>query len=687
MHYFRSFVLAVVFAVVVVLAHRMAADDGMWPLNRFPAALLQKTYGFTPTPQWLERAQLASVRLPGCSGSIVSASGLVMTNYHCAVGCVEALSSKDRSLLETGFYAASQADERVCPGVQINQLTSITDVTERVAASTRDTQGEAFAKARQAAFATIERECTTGDDVSCQVVTLYRGGKYDLYKYRRFSDVRLVFAPEFDTAFFGGDPDNFMFPRYNLDLAFMRLYDRGAPIQTTHRFPWSPGGAAAGDLVFVTGHPGTTLRQYTVSQLEFERDVRLPTDLSYSSERRGLLTEFRRRGAEQARLAAPALIAVENTLKVYRGQSAALADAALIERKRADEAALRRQIAAKADLHQRYGGAWDAIAAAGRGKRQPWLRAAAFGRLTGSQLFGQAVTLVRLAAEQAKPNEQRLPEYTDSALATRRQQISAPRPYSKELDTVYFTHVLTHLREQLGLDDPAVKALLGHRSPEEVAAAAIDATRLDDAAVRVELMKGGASAVEASTDPLIALAKAVDPFAREARRRLEQGVDAAIDRNQELVAQARFAVLGETVYPDATFSLRVSYGTVKGWIEGDREVPPFTTFQGLFERLTGSPPFVLPGRWMERKSAVSLDTPFNLVADTDIIGGNSGSPLLDRQGRIVGLVFDGNIHSLGGEYWFDETKNRTVAVDSRGMREALTSVYQAGRILQEIDTP
>jgi hypothetical protein len=413
--------------------------------------------------------------------------------------------------------------------------------------------------------------------------------------------------------------------------------------------------------------------------------VRLPADLSYISERRGLLMEFRQRGAEQARLAAPALISAENALKVFRGESAALADTALFERKRTDEAALRRQIGARADLQQRFGGAWDAIAAAVRGKREPWLRSAAFARLTGSQLFGQAITLVRLAAEQVKPNEQRLPEYTESALAARRQQISAPRPYNKDFDTVLFTHILTHLREQLGLDDPAVKALLGRRSPEEVAAAAIGGTRLDDPQVRMELMKGGMAAVEASSDPLIALARAVDPFAREARRALEQGVDAVIDRNQELVAQARFAVLGETVYPDATFTLRVSYGTVKGWTERGREVPPFTTFAGLYERVTGSPPFVLPARWMERKSAVSLDTPFNLVADTDIIGGNSGSPMIDRQGRIVGLVFDGNIHSIGGGFWFDETRNRTVAVDSRGIREALKAVYQADRILQEID--
>jgi hypothetical protein len=679
--------IGLIVIVGALFAARVAADEGMWTLNRFPAAALQKKYNFTPTRQWLDQAQLASVRLPGCSGSIVSPSGLVMTNYHCAVGCVESLSTNERNLLETGFYAASAAEERICPGVQINQLTAITDVTDRVGAATKGAGGEAFAKARQGAFATIQRECATSDDVTCEVVSLYQGGKYDLYKYKRFSDVRLVFAPEFETAFFGGDPDNFMFPRYNLDLAFMRLYEGGTPLRAAHRFAWSPAGTSPGDLVFVTGHPGTTLRQYTAAQLEFERDVRLVTDLTYYSERRGLLMEFRRRGAEQARVAAPALITVENTLKVFRGQSSALADPALLERKRADEAALRRQIAARPELAKRFGGAWDAIAKAVRGKRDPWLRAAAFNRLTASQLLGQALTLVRLPAEQAKPNGDRLPEYTESALPARRQQVAAQRPYNKEMDTVFLTHVLTHLREQLGLDDPAVKALLGRRSPEEVAASAIGGTRLDDASVRTELMKGGASAIDVSTDPLIALAKAVDPFARAARRQLEDGIDSIIDRNLELVAQARFAVLGETVYPDATFTLRVSYGTIKGWREGNHDVRPFTTLGGLYERVTGSEPFVLPERWMERKASVALDTPFNLSADTDIIGGNSGSPMIDRAGRIVGLVFDGNIHSIGGEYWFDETKNRTVAVDSRGIREALKSIYQADRILAELDAP
>jgi peptidase S46-like protein len=680
----RSICLSLIGAAFLV--QTLGADEGMWPINRFPTAVVQKKYGFAPTPQWLQQAQLSSIRFAdGCSGSLVSSSGLVMTNYHCAVDCVEAVSTKDANLLETGFAAASPVEERQCPGMELNELTTITDVTQRVAGATKGTEGPGFRAARQAVFATIERECATGDDVRCEVVTLYRGGKYDLYKYRRFQDVRLVFAPEFDTAFFGGDPDNFMFPRYNLDLAFVRVYEGGAPLRPAQWFRWSPAGASAGDPVFVTGHPGNTSRQATTAQLEFERDVRLPTHLQFYSERRGQLTEFQRRGPEQARLAGTQLIFIENTIKVMRGEFAAVAERALFERKRKEEAALRQKIAGRADLQKRFGRAWDGIATAVDARRGPWLRNTAFSRLTGSELFAQALTLVRLAEEQTKPNEKRLPEYSDAALPARRQQIQAPRPYDKDLETITLAHILTHLREQFGLDDPAVKALLGPRSPDEVATSAVQTTTLADPAARIELMKGGLQAIQASRDPFIVMARAVDPFAREARRRLEDEIDAEIERNQELIAQARFAIFGESVYPDATFTLRVSYGTVKGWREGDHDVTPFTTFGGLFNRNTGSPPFALPKRWLDRKPHVALDTPFNLSADTDIIGGNSGSPMIDRQGRIVGLVFDGNIHSIGGRFWFDEAKNRAVAVDSRGIREVLKSVYQAERVLKEIE--
>jgi V8-like Glu-specific endopeptidase len=681
-------VLALGFVLVLVGGGGLYvhADEGMWPLNRFPSAALKQRYGFTPSEQWLQQIQLGSARFAGgCSGSFVSPTGLVMTNYHCVVDCIGALSDAKRNLQESGFYAATAADERPCPGMELNQLTAITDVTERVGAATKGTEGERFRAARTAVFATIARECATSDDVRCDVVTLYRGGKYDLYKYRRLQDVRLVFAPEFDTGFFGGDPDNFMFPRYNLDLAFVRAYERGAPLKLSQFLRWSPNGATAGDLVFVTGHPGGTSRLSTVAQLEFERDIRLPTHLMFYSEVRGLLTEFRRRGSEEARVADAELVFVENTLKVLRGEFAALATRSLLERKRTDEAALRKEVAGSS-FRQRFGGAWDAIATAAERRRDVWPRFAALSRLTGSELFAHAQTLVRLSAEQAKPNEQRLPEFSEAALPAVRQRIEATKPYSEALETVALAHILTHIREQLGLDDPATKALLGTRSPDEVAKSAIEETKLREVDARTALMKGGASAIAASSDPLIVLARAVDPFSREARRLLEDEIDAVVDRNAELIAQALFALRGDRVYPDATFTLRVTYGTVKGWNEGGREVTPFTTIGGLYNRHTGSPPFRLPARWLERKGQVALDTPLNLVADTDIIGGNSGSPMIDREGRVVGLVFDGNIHSLGGEFWFDASKNRTIAVDSRGIRETLRSVYQANRVVAELDS-
>jgi hypothetical protein len=679
--------LGLAIAIVVCATAPGPADEGMWPVNRFPTDLLEKAHGFAPTPEWLAHAQQASVRLAGgCSGSFVSPRGLVMTNYHCAVGCVEALSSKQRNLSATGFLAAPDRDEAQCPGMELNQLTSITDVTARVAAEIEDKEGERFEAARRAAFASIQSECATGANVRCDVVELYHGAKYDLYKYRRFQDVRLVFAPEFDTGFFGGDPDNFMFPRFNLDLAFLRVYEAGQPLRSPEYFRWSQNGGQEGELVFVTGHPGTTSRLFTLAQLEFDRDVRIPYLLMTLSERRGLLTEFQRRGPEQARVSGSLLVSIENALKVFRGQFAALAEPALFTRKREQDSALRDAARRDSALNSRYGGSWDEIARVSAQARELWPRFTVLGSLTQSALFRQARRLLRLAEERAKPNEQRLPEYNDAALPAVEQQIKADTPYSKELEIVLLTYALTHVREQFGLEDEATKNLLGRRSPEEVATEAIQKTTLDRSTARIALMTGGRAAIEASSDPLVRLARAIDSIDRAVRKQYEDRIGAELTRNTSRIAQAMFAIYGDRIYPDATFTLRVTYGTIRGWMEGDRPVPPFTTLAGLYARHTGSPPFKLPAQWLEAKPRVKVDTPFNLVADTDIIGGNSGSPLLNRNAEIVGLVFDGNIHSIGGEYWFDPAKNRTVAVDSRGIREALRSVYGATRILDEIET-
>ena len=680
-------VLLIACGFLAVATSPLPADEGMWPINRFPADKVRQAHGFAPSAEWLAHAQKASVRLAsGCSGSFVSPQGLVMTNYHCAVGCVEALSSKDRNLSATGFFATTAAEERQCPGFEINQLTDITDVSGRVDAAVAGKQGEQFESARRAVIATIEQECATSAGVRCDVVALYHGGRHDLYRYRRFQDVRLVFAPEFATGFFGGDPDNFMFPRYNLDLAFLRVYDGGTPITSPQFFKWSANGTNAGDLVFVTGHPGGTSRLYTLAQLEFDRDVHHPEILLNLSELRGLLIEFQRRGAEQARVSGSTLISIENALKVYRGQFSTLTEPRLFAAKRGEEAALRAAVQKNPTLAAKYGNAWQELEAALLKARDQWPRYTTLNALGQSDLFSFARQLVRLPVESAKPNAERLPAYSDAVRPALEQALKAEAPVPKDLEALILTFALRRVRERLGPDAPATRALLGRRSPEEVAGEAVQNTRLDQPAVRVALLEGGQRAIDASDDPMIALAKASDAIDREVRKRYEEEVDAEITRHSAAIAQARFAVLGDTVYPDATFTLRVSYGTVKSWMEEGVMVEPYTTIAGLYARHSGSPPYKLPERWLDAKQRVNLETPLNLVSDTDIIGGNSGSPLLNRDGEIVGLVFDGNRHAIGGEYWFDAAKNRTVNVDSRGIREALSSVYHATRLLGEIDS-
>jgi hypothetical protein len=673
--------------LLVPAAAPLPADEGMWPINRFPADKVRSTHGFAPSAEWLAHAQKASVRLAsGCSGSFVSPEGLVMTNYHCAVSCVEALSSKQRNLSASGFFAATPAEEQQCPGFEINQLTDIIDVGGRVDAAVAGKQGEQFESARRAVVATIEQECATGAEVRCDVVALYHGGRHDLYRYRRFQDVRLVFAPEFATGFFGGDPDNFMFPRYNLDLAFLRVYDDGKPIASPRFFRWSTNGSTAGDLVFVTGHPGGTSRLYTVAQLEFDRDVHHPEIMLNLSELRGLLIEFQRRGAEQARVSGSTLISIENALKVYRGQFATLTEPRLFAAKRDEEAALRAAVQKDPALAAKYGNAWGELEAVLLKARDQWPRYTTLNALAQSDLFAYARQLVRLPVESAKPNDQRLPAYSDAVRPALEQALRAEAPVPKDLETLILTFALRRVRERLGPDAAATRALLGRRSPEEVAAEAVQKTTLDQPAARIALLEGGQKAIDASGDPMIALAMASDAIDREVRKRYEEEIDAEITRHSAAIAQARFAVLGDTVYPDATFTLRVSYGTVKGWTEDGVMVEPYTTIAGLYARHSGSPPYKLPQRWLDARPRVTLDTPLNLVSDTDIIGGNSGSPLLNRDGEIVGLVFDGNRHAIGGEYWFDAAKNRTVNVDSRGIREALSSVYRTTRLLEEIDS-
>ncbi|MFL5343532.1 MAG: S46 family peptidase [Hyalangium sp.] len=677
--------LVVVAALVSALP--ALADEGMWTYNNFPAAKVKEKYGFEPSQQWLDKVRLSSARLAGgCSASFVSPNGLVMTNHHCARGCVEQLSTADKDFIANGFYAKSQQEEVQCPAMEVNQLTDITDVTDRLNKATQGLTGKQYADTLKAEMAKVEKECATSDEVRCDVVTLYQGGQYNLYKYRRFQDVRLVFAPEHAIAFFGGDPDNFEFPRYDLDVSFVRVYQDGKPATTENYFPWSKAGAKEGELTFVSGNPGRTSRGLTVAELEYQRDVAMPKQLMALAEFRGMINEYQKRGPEQQRTSNNMKFGVENAFKAIKGREEALLDKKFFASKVADEQALRQKVAANPEMKKKYGAAWDEIAKAEEQLKniRTELNYLEQGQGFSSQLFNIAKSLVRASEELPKPNGERLREYNDANQPAFKAQLFSPAPIYPELEIARLEFSLTKLREELGPDHPFVKKVLGKESPLTLATRVVNGTQLRDPKVREQLFKGGKQAIAASQDPMIKLAQLVEPDSRAVRKNFEENIESVIRKNSELVAKAKFEVYGTNVYPDATFSPRVSYGAVQGYMENGKKVSPITYMSGTFERHTGEDPFALPKSWLDAKGKLKLTTPMDFVTTNDIIGGNSGSPMINKNAEIVGLVFDGNIQSLGGDFGFDESVNRTVAVHSDAILEALQKVYGATRVIDEL---
>lgn len=676
-------------SIALAIASPSFAAEGMWTLDNLPKSQMQAEFGFTPTDAWVQKVMRSSVRLAGgCSGSFISGDGLVLTNHHCIVGCIGDLSSADEDLMRDGFLAKSRADERQCPNFEINRLESISDVSGRISEATKGLSGEAFANAKRAAQSAIESECA-GEDrnrVRCDVVDLYQGGVQHLYRYTRFQDVRLAFAPEFAAGFFGGDPDNFNFPRYNLDMGLLRVYEDGKPVELEDFFPLNPEGAAEGELVMITGHPGSTQRLLTVSQLEALRDKSLIDRLLSLAEMRGLLLQFGALGEEQARQAQNDLFGVENSFKALRGRQTTLNDPAVFEAKRKEEESLKAFVAADPKLSEEIGDPWSAIAEATRVSREI---ETAYNMLEGAGgfrtgYFGLARTLVRGADERAKPNADRLREFGEAGLPRVEQGLFAERPLYPDFEIVKLGWSLSKLREELGADHPVVRQVLGKDSPQQLAERVIRGTKLGDVAVRRALWEGGVDAIAKSDDPMIALARAVDPAARELRARYEREVQAVTQQAAEKIARARFAQLGTGVYPDATFSLRLSYGAVQGWEWAGETVPAMTQIRGLYERATGSDPYKLAPSWESSREKLNLDLPMNFVSTNDIIGGNSGSPVINAKAEVVGLVFDGNIHSLGGAFWYDARINRSVSVHSAVMIEALRKVYDADHLADEI---
>jgi hypothetical protein len=664
------------------------ADEGMWTYDNPPLKQLKERYGFEPTKAWLDKVRLASVRfMDGGSGSFVSPDGLMITNHHVGLGCIQNVSSAEHDFVKTGFYAPAREKEPACPGYEVNVLVSYEDVTAKVLGAVTPQMSDKDAReARKAAITKIENECNAATGFRCNVVTLYQGGEFQLYRYKKYTDVRLVFAPEQEIAFFGGDPDNFTFPRHDVDICLMRAYENGQPVKPAAYLPFSSAGVAEGELVFVSGNPGSTSRLDTVAQLQTQRDVALPLTLELLKRRLAVLREYSARGAEPERRAKAQVFGFENSLKAQAGRLEALQDAKAWAAKVEEEKDLRTRVAADPALAKATGDPWATTEAAEK---------KAVGRLSesflvgfgGSRLLGIAGNIVRYVAEVKKPNEQRLEEYIDSNLEPLKNRLYSRAPVYDDLEEVTLTSQLTWAVERLGPAHPFVKAVLGTQTPAEAAKAALAGTKLKDPDARKALVEGGTAAVAASTDSMIVLARKIDPLAREVRKFMEDEVDAPVTRAGEKIAQARWKVHGKAMPPDATFTLRLAYGAVKGFPAEGTTVAPFTTFYGMLDRSIangGKAPWALPPRWLEKKASLNLETPLNFASTNDIIGGNSGSPVVNTKGEFVGIVFDGNIQSLAWDYFYTDERARCVSVDARGILEALRSVFGADALVHEL---
>jgi hypothetical protein len=654
------------------------ADEGMWPFNMVPLERIRKDHGVTLTDAWLQHLRGASVRFDsGGSGSFVSATGLVLTNHHVASDCIAKLSSPGKDYLADGYVAGRDGPEARCPDLELNQLLRIDDVTGEVLAARKPGMSDADANAAiKGAMSRIEKACSDKTSMRCDVVTLYAGGMYQLYEYKKYTDVRLVFAPEVGIAFFGGDTDNFTFPRYDYDLAIFRAYENGSSVHPVDYLRWSPEGPKEGDTVFVSGNPGRTDRMDTLAQLTRLRDVVHPYYLDQLERERALLLDFGKEGTEHARQIQRPLFGIENSRKALRGMQQALGSPARMKRKADDESTLRKAIEADPSLKAKYGSVFDDIERAQSTFAAIYKRYAALERGPNrSQLFRIARDLVRLPRELATPNEKRLREYRASNFDSLKLALFSPAPIYGGVEVQLWRAWLERMVRDLGAGDPLVQALLGGLSPARAAEQIVAGTRLTDVYARHALFDHGQEAIDGSNDRLVVALRTLDAEARAIRQRYEDEVEGPMRLCGQRVAQAVFAVKGADVYPDATFTLRLSVGEARGYTEGGKKVAWATDFAGMYTHATGVEPFKLPRRWSDARAALTPTTPMNFVATTDIIGGNSGSPVVGQDGRLVGLIFDGNISSLGNDFVYGELTERAVSVDSAAILEALSSVF------------
>ncbi len=685
-------------ALLLALAASLTgfADEGMWTFDNLPLAKIQARFGFTPSEAWVDHLRLSSLRFPGGSASFVSSEGLVLTNHHVVRGLIQRLSTRERDLLKDGFTALSRDQELRVPGLEVMQLVRLENITAQVAAAAKGVKDPSEAlRARQRETARAHEALRIQTGLTVEPVLLYQGGETWLYVYRKFTDVRLVVAPELSVARFGGDHDNFTFPRHHLDFALLRVYQEGKPFRPEHFLRWSPSGLKPGEASFISGHPGTTRRLFTLAQMEAERDTFSPLGIQAAERRRAYLEAFAQRSFEARTQVGGMIYGIDNGLKAQRGYLASLRNLEAMAKVAKAEADLRARVMKDPALRAEAGASWEGIRKALAARKRMALELQLMDN-RGSEVLGTALHLLRLPTEVAKPEAKRLSEYAEAGLGELKTRLgrTRPVPFNPDLETHLLASGMQEALDLLGSKHPYVKALLGGKAPLEVAKAVVAGTRLQDPSEVRRLLEGGATAMASCQDPMVALARRLDPLQRALREQREKLVEGPLREHGDRIARARFALYGKLTYPDATFTLRLTYGAVETYPANGTLVQPFTTLGGLFDRFVGwggtthnlqRDTWRLPQRWLDRRSVLDPDTPYNFASSHDIIGGNSGSPVVDAKGELVGLAFDGNLESLGGPYYYDGRTNRTVSVDIRAIREVLAKVLEGAAILKELN--